>query len=311
MQAIRVHQFGGIDALVAEDVARPAPGSGEVLVRVRAAGVGPWDALIRSGGSALHQPLPFTPGSDIAGVVESLGEDVSGFQTGDAVFGATNDLFTGGYAEYAVASIAKLARMPTRIGFIEAASLPVVACTAWQMVFEHGAVDATKRVLVLGGGGNVGAYAVQMAKQVAREVIATASTDDLEYVRTLGADRVIDGKKARIDEEVGDVDVVIDTVGGDPQVRSFGVLKRGGVLVSAVSAPDQDKAAERGVRGLFFYVDVSTGRLEQIAAQIDAGRLRTRVGDVLPLADARIAHEMLAGKTHKRGKIVLTLDAPE
>jgi NADPH:quinone reductase-like Zn-dependent oxidoreductase len=308
MQAIRVHSFGGIDSLVAEDVPRPTPGDGEVLLRVKAAGVGPWDAWIRSGRSVIHQPLPLTLGSDVAGVVEDVGPGVSHFRAGDAVFGATNEQFTGGYAEYAVAVATKLAKMPASIGFVEAASIPVVACTAWQMVFEHGAVDATKRVLVHGAAGNVGAYVVQLAKRAAREVIATTSSSDTDYVRMLGANRVIDVRTSRFDEVVNEVDIVLDTVGGDAQDRSFAVLRRGGVLVSAVSTPDQQKAVRHDVRALFFLVDVSTQRLEEIAALFEAGDLRTRVGDVLPLTDARVAHEMLAGKPHKRGKIVLTVD---
>jgi len=176
------------------------------------------------------------------------------------------------------------------------------------MVFEHGAVDATKRVLIHGAAGNVGAYAVQLAKRVAHEVIATARSDSLAYVRTLGADRVIDIQTARFEDGVTDVDVVLDTIGGDTQDRSFAVLKPGGVLVSAVSAPDQQTAARYGVRALFFLVDVSSTRLEQLAALIEAGELTTNTGDVLSLADARIAHEMLAGRPHKRGKIVLRVD---
>lgn len=286
MQAIRVHQFGGLDALVAEDVPRPVPGEGEVLLRVKAAGVGPWDAWIRSGRSVLPQPLPLTLGSDVAGVVEDIGPGVDRFKAGDAVFGATNGRFTGGYAEYAAASAALLARMPRQLGFIEAASVPVVACTAWQMVFDYGAVDATKRVLVLGAGGNVGAYAVQLASRVAREVI--------------------DARTVRLDALTG-VDVVLDLIGGETQDRSFAFLKPGGVLVSAVSTPDREKAARYGVRALFFLVEVTSRRLEEIAALIEAGDLRTNVGDVLPLAEARLAHEMLAGKPHKPGKIVLTV----
>lgn len=308
MQAIRVHQFGGLDSLVAEDVPLPAPGGGEVLLRVKAAGVGPWDAWIRSGRSVLPQPLPLTLGSDVSGLVEQVGAAVPQLRAGDAVFGATNDRFTGGYAEYAVASAAKLAKMPRRLGFIEAASIPVVACTAWQMVFEHGAVDATKRVLVHGAAGNVGAYAVQLARRVAHEVIATAWSDDVAYVQALGAHRVIDASKVRFEEVLTGVDVVLDTIGGDTQDRSFAVLKPGGVLVSAVATPDQQKAARHGVRALFFLVEVSSPRLEQIAALFEAGELTASVGDVLPLADARIAHEMLAGRPHKRGKIVLTVD---
>ena len=306
MQAIRVHQFGGLDALVAEDVPRPRPGAGEVLLRVHAAGVGPWDAWIRAGQSVVDQPLPLTLGSDVAGVVEQVGDGVSAFVAGQPVFGATNDRFTGGYAEYAVASAAKLAPMPEGLSFVEAASVPVVACTAWQMVFEHGGINAATRVVVHGAAGSVGAYAVQLASRVAREVIATTSSRHLDYVRTLGASQVMDIGQQPFEERLADVDVVLDTVGGDVQERSFAVLRPGGILVSAVAAPDPQKAARHGVRALFFLVDVTTARLAQIAAMIAAGELRTNVGEVLPLSAARTAHEMLAGRLHKRGKIVLT-----
>jgi NADPH:quinone reductase-like Zn-dependent oxidoreductase len=295
---------------VAEDVPRPVPGSDEVLMRVKAAGVGPWDAWVRSGRSVVPQPLPLTLGSDVSGVVEQVGAGVLQFKPGDALFGATNDRFTGGYAEYAVASAMKLAKKPQRMGFIEAASVPVVACTAWQMVVEHGAVDRTKRVLVHGAAGNVGAYAVQLSRRLANEVIATALPRDLDYVQSLGPHQVIDVQKTRFEEAVADLDVVFDTIGGETQERSFAVLKPGGVLISVVAPPDQRKAARHHVRALFFLVDVSSRRLEQIAALIDAGELATNVGDVLPLSGARIAHEMLAGKPHKRGKIVLNVDTP-
>ncbi len=309
MQAVRVHQFGGLEALQWETVPRPQPGPGEVLVHVQAAGVGPWDAWIRAGQSVLPQPLPLTPGSDISGVVLDIGPGVSQLRSGDEVFGVTNARFTGGYAEYAIASATMLARKPAVLSFVQAASVPVVACTAWQMVFEHAHVDATKRVLIHGAAGNVGAYALQMAKRVAREVIATAFHGDVEYARSLGADRVIDAGTTRFEEVLTDLDVVLDTVGGSTQDRSFAVLKPGGVLVSSVSQPDQQKAADRSLHALFFVVEVSSSRLEQIAQLFEAGELATSVGDVLRLADFRAAHEMLAGKPHKRGKIVLTVEA--
>jgi NADPH:quinone reductase-like Zn-dependent oxidoreductase len=308
MLAIRVHRFGAVDALVSDDVPQPVPGAGEVLLRVKAAGVGPWDAWIRAGRSVLPQPLPLTLGSDVAGVVECVGDGVTGFARGDAVFGATNPQFTGGYAEYVVATAGMLARMPSTMSFVEAASVPVIGCTAWQMVFEHGAVDATTRVLVLGGGGNVGAYAVQLATRVARSVVATSSAADADYVRTLGADDVVDPRATTLADVVSEVDVVLDTVGGTPQVDSFDVLRAGGVLVSAVSAPDRHHAERRGVRAFFFLVDVSSRRLGELSALITSGALRTRIGEVLPLREARLAHEMLDGRPHKRGKIVLSVD---
>ncbi len=308
MQAIRVHRFGDLDALVTEDVPRPSPGDGEVLLRVKAAGVGPWDAWIRAGRSVLPQPLPLTLGSDVSGLVEqrrcrSLA--VQGWRSG--VRGNQRPIHRW-IRRYAVASAEMLAKMPPRMGFIEAASVPVVACTAWQMVFEYGAVDATKRVLVHGAAGNVGAYAVQLARRVAREVVATASSTHAPYVQTLGAHRVVDARTSEFEKAFTDMDVVLDLIGGDALDRSFAVLKPGGVLVSAVATPDQEKAARHGVRALFFLVEVASRRLEQIATLIEAGELTTSVGDVLPLSAARLAHEMLAGKPHKRGKIVLRLD---
>jgi len=304
MKAIRVHEFGGADKLLYEEVDTPVAGDGEVLVRVWAAGVGPWDAWVRSGTSAVPQRLPLTPGSDLAGVVERAGAGTP-FQPGDEVYGVTNPAFVGAYAEYAVATATMLANKPVTLGFTEAASVPVVASTAWQMLFEHAHVNAATRVLVHGGAGNVGAYAVQMARDVAHEVIATALSEDVDYVRALGADRVIDVRSTQFDSVVADVDVVLDTVGGETLARSFTVLKRGGVLVSSVAVPDQDKAMRLGIRGLFFLVNVTSEGLAKIAGMIDRGLLSTCVGDELPLSEARIAHEMLGGRPHKRGKIVL------
>jgi NADPH:quinone reductase-like Zn-dependent oxidoreductase len=197
------------------------------------------------------------------------------------------------------------------MSFLEAASLPVVACTAWQMVFDYGQVDGTKRVLVHGAAGNVGAYAVQLAKRVAAEVVATAFSSDVPFVEKLGAHGVVDVSTSRFEQAVSGMDVVLDTVGGETQIRSFDVLKPGALLVSVVSEPNQEEAARRGVRALFFLVEVSSERLERIAALFEAGELVSNVGDVLPLTAARTAHEMLAGKPHKRGKIVLAVEMPQ
>jgi NADPH:quinone reductase-like Zn-dependent oxidoreductase len=308
MKAVRVHQFDGLDAIVYEEVPRPVPAEGQVLVRVKGAGVGPWDAWVRAGKSALPQPLPLILGSDLSGVVEDVGPGVSGLHSGDDVFGVTNFRFTGAYAEYAVAEAAMIARKPTRLSYVEAASVPVVASTAWQMVFDHGQVDGSRRVLVHGAAGNVGAYAVQLAKRTGAEVIATVRTRDVDYLRTFRADQVIDVQRARFEEQVKDVDVVLDTIGGETLDRSFAVLKSGGVVVSSVARPDQEKAAQQRVRGVFFLVAVTAGGLTRIAELLDSGALEPKVGEVLSLDEARLAHEMLAGKAHQRGKIVLAVD---
>lgn len=309
MKAVCVHHFGGPEVLTYEEIPRPVPGPGQVLVRVQAAGVGPWDAWVRSGKSAIPQPLPLVPGSDLAGIVAEIGPGVSTIQPGDPVFGVTNARFTGAYAEYALAEAAMIARKPAGLGYVEAASVPVVATTAWQMVYEYGQVSPGQRVLVHGAAGSVGAYVVQFAREVGAEVIGTAHARDLEYVRSLGASRVIDPHATPFEESVQNADVVLDTVGGEVLTRSFAVLKPGGVLVSSAAKPDDEQAARHRVRGIFFLVSVTTERLTQLAGMLDSGQLKSCVGERLPLAQARLAHEMLEGKPHRRGKIVLTVDA--
>lgn len=310
MKACRVHRFGPPEVIAFDDVPVPAPAVGEVLVRVAAAGVGPWDGWIRAGKSVLPQPLPLTLGSDLAGVVDAIGPGVTGMAVGDPVFGVANPRFTNAYAEYAIAVRDMIARKPPGLDDVEAAAVPVVAVTAWQMLFERARVAAGQTVLVHGAGGSVGASAVQMAHHAGARVVATASHDDLAYVRGLGADAVFDYRADRFEDHARDVDVVLDTVGGDTQARSFAVLKRGGTLVSIVAEPDAGEAARRGVQASFLLVGVTTAHLDRVAGLIAAGRLRPRVGAVLPLAEARAAHEMLEGARPRRsGKIVLRVGA--
>jgi NADPH:quinone reductase-like Zn-dependent oxidoreductase len=307
MIAVRVHRFGGPDELRVEQTQIPNPQPGEALVRVHAAGVGPWDALVRSGSSGLSQSLPLTPGSDIAGVVERVcGDDATSIVAGDEVFGVTNAEFTGGYAQYAVAELRSLARKPKSLGFVESASVPVVAVTAWKMLFEHARLAAGQSVLVIGGAGNVGAYAVQLASWAGAYVTAVGSGEDAPFMKSRGAAATIDFRTQRFEELIADIDVVIDTTGGDAQTRAFGVLKAGGVLVSSVSEPSEVAAQQHDVRVAFFIVDVPSPELERIAGLIDDGILKADLGVVLPLSSARTAHEMLAGTVdHPRGKIVL------
>jgi NADPH:quinone reductase-like Zn-dependent oxidoreductase len=305
MKAIRVHEYGGPERLVCEEMPVPVPQRGEVLVRVVAAGVGPWDALVRSGASGVAQKLPLTPGSDIAGIVERTVDYESPFHPGDEVFGVTNASFTGGYAQYARASVDMIAQKPYTLGFIEAASVPVVAVTAWQMLFEHARLAPGQRVLVLGGAGSVGSYAVQLARWAGARVIAVGDANDEVYVRSIGAETFID-RTEQIEDAVSPVDVVIDTVGGSAQERSFNVLNPGGTLVSSVSPPSEEKARKIDARVVFFIVCVTGGQLARIANLIDLGTLRTNVGTVLALDHAKRAHYMLEGRVrHALGKIVL------
>lgn len=308
MKAARVLQFGPPNVIINDDLPRPEPGAGQLLVRVKAAGVGNWDALIREGKVEL-EPLPIILGSELSGIVEAIGPQVSGFEVGDEVYGATNEQFSGAYAEYALASARMIARKPRILSFIEAASAPIVTVTAWQMLFDYAQATAGQTVLIHGGAGNVGAYAVQLAKLSGLHVVATVASIDLDYVRSLGAERVVDYRRDRFEESVTGVDVVLDTVGGDTQERSLRVLKPGGILVSVVSPVPEATLKRYGVRAAYFYVDVTAARLNKITELFDSRKLVTDVGTVLPLEQAGIAHEMLAGAPHKRGKILLSIAA--
>ncbi len=309
MKAARVLHFGPPSVIENDDLPRPEPADGQLLVRVKAAGVGPWDALVREGKSELHQPLPLILGSELSGIVDTVGAGVVGFERGDEVYGATNEQFTGGYAEYALAFAKMMAQKPKALNFIQAASVPVASVTAWQMLFDYARATAGQTVLIHGAAGNVGAYAVQMASQAGLHVVATASSADREYVRHLGAEKVVDYQTERFEESVTGLDVVLDTVGRETQQRSFRVLKPGGILVSVVSPVSEAIQMRYGIRAAFFYVDVTTARLNTITEMFDSGKLVTDVGTVLPLYEARVAHEMLAGAPHKRGKIVLSIAA--
>ena len=230
---------------------------------------------------------------------------------GDQVFGVTNPQFVGAYAEYAVASAGMLAKKPSSLSYVEAASVPVIAVTAWQGLFDQARLEAGQTVIIHGAAGNVGAYAVQLARRARLRSIATAGTKDIDYVRALGADKVVDYHTQRFEDEVKDADAVLDLVGGETLTRSFQVLRRGGKLISTVSQPDQDRAKHHGVTAAFFLVEVTTERLRRIAELIDRGELKTRVGTVLPLADARDAHMMLEGRRlPPKGKIILRVEWP-
>jgi NADPH:quinone reductase-like Zn-dependent oxidoreductase len=310
MMAWRVHKFGPPEIMKFERVPRPEPGPGEVLVKVEAAGVGPWDSWIRAGKSALPQPLPLTLGSDLSGEIVATGPGVSELRVGEEVYGVTNPQFIGAYAEYALASAAMVSSKPTSLTYIEAASVPVIAVTAWQALFDQAQLKAGQTVVIHGAAGNVGSYAVQLARRAGLQTIATVATDDIAFVRDLGANTVIDYRTQRFEGEARDADAVIDLVGGETQNRSFQVLRRGGKLISAVSRPDQHLAERQGVEAAFFLVNVTSQYLAEIAGLIDGGKLRTRVGAVLPLADAREAHFMLERvRPQPKGKIVLAVGA--
>jgi NADPH:quinone reductase-like Zn-dependent oxidoreductase len=251
--------------------------------------------------------LPVTLGADLSGVVVEVGDGVEDLEPGDAVFGVTNDRFVGAYAEFALADVSRLARKPVGLGFIEAGGMPVVAVTARSMLFEHGRLQSGQRVLVHGAAGAVGNLVVQLAHGASAEVIATCRARDIAFVTEMGADEVIDFEARDFVLEIKPVNLIIDTVGGETQRRSFDVIAPGGKLVSVVSAPNEALAAKAHVQAYYFIVDVRRPALNELGALFADGALKANIGEVLPLAEARLAHEMLAGHPHRRGKIVLEI----
>jgi NADPH:quinone reductase-like Zn-dependent oxidoreductase len=303
MKAVSIHRFGGPDALSYEDAPRPEPAADELLVRVYAAGVNPVDWKIREGSFRAGVQLPLIPGRDIAGVVEEIGSSVTGFAVGDAIyaFGASK---SGGYAEYAVVNQNEAAQKPKSLPYVQAAAVPLAATTAWQGLFDNGGLKQGQTVLIHGAAGGVGGFAVQFAKIKGARVIGTASAEHLDYVRQLGADELIDYKATRFDEVVHQVDVVLDTIGGDTQQRSWQVIKPGGILVSTVGVASPETGKARGVRSAMFMARPNAALLAEIGELIDAGEVKVNIETVLPLEDARSAQE-ISQSGHAHGKIVL------
>jgi NADPH:quinone reductase-like Zn-dependent oxidoreductase len=303
MKAIRIHQYGGPEVLAQVEMQRPKPGPNEVLIKVQAAAVNPIDWKLRAGYMKDFFPLTFpsTLGWDVSGTVEEEGADVTRFKRGDEVYAL---LEGGGYAEYAAARETVVARKPRTLDHIQAAAVPVAGLTAWQALFEVAQLRAGQKVLIHAAAGGVGNFAVQFAKARGAYVIGTASSRNQAFLRELGVDKAVDYQETRFEEVVRDVDVVLDTIGADTQERSFKVLKKGGILVSIVQSPSQELATKYGVRALFYGAHASSSDLAEIAKLIDSGTVKTVVETVLPLAEARRAHE-LSQSGHARGKIVL------
>ncbi len=305
MKVVRIHSYGGPEVLVYEEVALPRAAAGEVLLRVHAAGVNPADWKTRSGPARPGAMLPMILGWDVSGTVEALGPEVTQFQQGDAVFGMIRFPQTGAtYAEYVAAPVSDIAHKPANIDHIHAAAIPLAGLTAWQALFEKAHVTADQTILILGAAGGVGHLAVQLAKSHGAHVLGTASTRNIEFLHSIGVNQVIDYTTTPLETAVHNVDVVFDTVGGETRERSLRVIKQGGTLVSIVfGRPSADQAAA-GVNVQGMLVQPNAMQLAQIAQQIDAGKVQITVDTVLPLADARKAHEL--SETHRtRGKIVL------
>lgn len=306
MRAIRIDAYGDADVLRIQRIALPVPGPGELLVRVHATSINPIDTVIRAGhtGDMLGVTLPYVPGFDLSGEIAATGEGIDHLRPGDAVF-AMLDLRRGGaYAEYALVKANEVAAKPARATHIEAAALPLVALTAWQALFATADLQPGQTVLIHAGAGGVGTMAVQLAKWKGATVVATASADNHDFLRGLGADRVIDYRNERFDELLQDVDVVLDPVGGDTQLRSLTVLREGGILVSLVGLTPAAQAPTRNVRARAILVAPDAEQLARIAELVDAGQLKPIVSNTLALTEAAEAHR-LSETRRTRGKLVL------
>ncbi len=315
MKAVRYHDYGGPEVLRYEDAPTPQPGPREILVRVHAAGVNPADRQIRAGlRFRLEQTFAFIPGCEVSGVVVQTGADVTEFAVGDDVYGMTG--FGGGYAEYVVASVHNLGRKPASVEHVQAAALPVAALAAWEALFEVGGLDAGQKTLVHAAAGGVGHIAVQLAKWRHAHVVGTASARNEVFLRELGVDEFIDYRTTAFESVVREVDVVLDAVpreaddetdvlARETMERSWAVLKDGGIQVSICANPTPGpEAARRGLRGAYAGAKPGGDLLNRIAGLVDEGMLRPDVGTVLPLQEARQAHELIQ-TGHTRGKIVL------
>jgi NADPH:quinone reductase-like Zn-dependent oxidoreductase len=298
MRAIRLHRPGGPEELVYEEIETPQPGSGDALVRVHAA------AITRDELDWPVDRLPATPSYEFSGVVAAVGPDVDGSTIGETVYALSGFDRDGAAADYTVVPSGLLAPKPRTLGHVESAAVPLAALSAWQGLFDHGALTEGQRVLVHGAAGGVGSFAVQLAHERGAQVVGTASTKDLETVHELGADQVVDHTGSRFEDVVDEVDLVFDTVGGERLERSPAVVRPGGRLVSIATEPPQEPSAARGISVLYFVVEPNREQLVELTRLVDSGALRPTIDEVFPLADARKAFERSLGD-HGRGKIVL------
>ena len=304
MKAIRIHEYGGTEKLIYESAPVPKPGPDEILIKVHSAGVNPVDWKVREGHwkDMIKQKLPLILGWDVAGTVIQKGNLITRFHKGDKVFSRLDLLHNGAYAEYVIAKANDLAFAPG-IPLNIAAGVPLTSQTAWMGLFEIGGLKKDQKILIRGASGGVGSFAVQLAKIAGAHVIATASEANMELVKSLGADEVIDYKKEDFSEKLKDLDMVFDTVGGEIQARSWKTLRKNGILVSTVGV-DEKEALKHGVIGKSFMANSNGARLQEIAGLIDKRLLRVIIDKEFPLKEVNKAHELSqSGKA--RGKIIL------
>jgi NADPH:quinone reductase-like Zn-dependent oxidoreductase len=304
---VRIHQFGGSDVLRLEEVEQSMPDALQVLVTVKAASVNPVDFKIRQGKYPAVQAdrLPYTLGRDVSGIVEKCGAQATQFRVGDEVLGVVG-IGGGGYAEKAVVDQQALTRKPGALDFTHAAAVPLAGTTAWQGLFRYGQLKAGHSVLIHGGSGGVGHFAIQFAKAKGARVLTTVSTENLEFAKGLGADVVIDYKKQRFEDHAQNLDLVLDLIDGETRERSWKLLKRGGALVTTLTEPSQDKAAQVGVRALRYTVEANGSELSEMMQLVESGKLKPHVQKTFKLEQAADALDAVE-RGGSVGKIVLVV----
>ena len=307
MRAARIHEFGGSDVTRIEQLPVPEPKDDEILLAIHAASINPVDYKIRAGNypRITAANLPVTLGRDASGVVTAVGSGVTKFKVGDAVFAMAGGA-RGCYADDVILKEVEAASKPTNLDHVHAAAVPLAGLTAWQALFDHGGLQAGQRVLIHAGSGGVGHFAIQFAKAKGATVITTASGDGLAFVRDLGADEAIDYKTQRFEDVVKDVDMVFDTMAGDVQDRSWSVIKPGGILITILGQPNEEKAKAHGVRAGRFLCVPNGAQLTEIGALIEAGKVHPKVQTTFPLERIAEAQDV-AAKGPIRGKIVVTV----
>ncbi len=303
MKTVLIREYGSNNVVEVIDVLRPEPATGEVLVKVHAAGVNPIDWKIRGGaGERMGMTLPIRLGSEVVGTIETCGAGISQFQKGDAVFGMVP---SGAFSQYAVIKADHLVLKPKNLSFVEAAAIPLAGTTAWQALFDEAKLLAGQRLLITNSSGGVGSLAIQFAKARGAHVTAVASGRNEKFVRDLGADRFIDYTRQAFEEVATDMDVVLDTMGGEVYHRALRTLKKGGKMITVVAFP-QDEAKRYGVSAKRSFTVPNAQSLSEIARLVEAGKVTPHVDRVLAFADVRDALAISeAGRT--RGKIVLTV----
>lgn len=310
MKAVQINRYGGPEVLEVEDIPQPIPKKDQILVEVHAAGLNPFDLKVLSGAYQEMIPLqfPVTFGGDMAGVVTQIGEGVSELKLGDEVYGSAIVLSggSGAYAETAKVSVAKIAAKPKTANFEEAAALPVAGLTAVEAVADQAKLQKGQKILIHGGAGGVGHMAIQFAKSVGAYVATTVSGDDKEFVKGLGADKIIEYKTQAFEELLKNYDAVLDTVGGQVSEKSYAVIKRGGVLVLLVNQVNEELAKKYGITAVRQQSQTDTPRLKRLAELVDSGKIRVHIDRVFPLEQVREAFKHLE-EGHPRGKIVLKL----